>query len=135
MGTPDFALPCLERIAADGHELCGVFTQTDKPKGRRMTLTPPPVKTAALKLNIPVYQPDTLKDEATIELIRSLKPQLIVVVAYGRILSQAGHSYPRLRKRTCFTVAEIPWSWPDTVGSDKRRAKNRHHNNVYVKRD
>ena len=64
MGTPEFAVPCLEALIAAGHTVCGVFTQPDKPKGRGYTLTPPPVKKTALEHQIPVYQPKTLRDEA-----------------------------------------------------------------------
>lgn len=89
MGTPDFAVPTLERIIADGYEVAAVFTQPDKPKGRHFELTPPPVKVCAGKHGIPVYQPLTLKDEKTLALLQGLAPECIVVVAYGRILPQA----------------------------------------------
>ena len=62
MGTPDFAVPCLERLVSDGEEVVGVFTQPDKPKGRGYTLAPPPVKEEALKHNIPVFQPKSMRD-------------------------------------------------------------------------
>lgn len=86
MGTPDFAVPCLRRLAEDGHELLAVFTQPDKPQGRKMILTPPPVKTLALELGLPVFQPTRLRDGTAAALLRELAPELIVVVAYGRIL-------------------------------------------------
>ncbi|WP_066453004.1 methionyl-tRNA formyltransferase [Anaerotruncus rubiinfantis] len=86
MGTPDFAVPCLARLIADGHEIAGVFTQPDKPKGRGMKLCPPPVKELALERNLPVYQPEKMKDGAALQILRELKPELIVVVAFGRIL-------------------------------------------------
>ena len=86
MGTPAFAVPSLERLIADGHEVCGVFTQPDKPKNRGMKLLPPPVKECALAHNVPVYQPAKLRDGTALELIHSLAPELIVVAAYGRIL-------------------------------------------------
>lgn len=86
MGTPDFAVPCLSRILADGYEVVGVFTQPDKPVGRHQTLTPPPVKQLALEKGLPVYQPAKLRDGTALELLRRLAPDLIVVVAYGRIL-------------------------------------------------
>jgi methionyl-tRNA formyltransferase len=89
MGTPDFAVPCLERIAADGHELCGVFTQPDKPFGRRQILTPPPVKTAALRMGVPVWQPAALRDGGAEKIIRGLEPDVIAVTAYGKILPQS----------------------------------------------
>ena len=86
MGTPDFAVPCLETLLQRGHEICGVFTQPDKPKGRKYILTPPPVKELALQRGIPVYQPKTLRNEESVECIRALAPDCIVVVAYGKIL-------------------------------------------------
>ncbi len=96
MGTPDFAVPSLARLIADGHELCGVFTQPDKPQGRRQLLTPPPVKTLALQQGITVYQPKTLKDGAVLELLARLDPELIVVAAYGKLLPREVLEYPRL---------------------------------------
>ncbi len=89
MGTPDFAIPTLEAIYNSDNTLVGVITQPDKPKGRGYTLTPPPVKVFAEERNIPVYQPTTLRSDDSLELIRSLCPDLIVVVAYGKILPPA----------------------------------------------
>ena len=86
MGTPDFAVPCLEALIKDGNELAGVFTQPDKPKGRGYTLTPPPVKVCAQKYGIQVFQPDTFKDGRAFEILKGLAPELIVVVAYGKLL-------------------------------------------------
>ena len=88
MGTPDFARTILERLVTDGHEICGVFTQPDKPRGRGMQESFSPVKTLAVERGIPVYQPATFKDGAATELLRTLAPELLVVVAYGRILPQ-----------------------------------------------
>ena len=86
MGTPDFAVPCLEALLEADHEICGVFTQPDKPKGRGYTLIPPPVKELALKDDLPVFQPSSLRNEETVALVRHLRPDLIAVVAYGKIL-------------------------------------------------
>lgn len=88
MGTPDFAVPCLERLVSDGHIIAGVFTKVDKPKGRGNIVTPSPVKVKALENNFDVYQPVSLKDEETISVITQLKPDLIVVTAYGKILNK-----------------------------------------------
>jgi len=96
MGTPDFAVPCLERIIADGHTVCGIFCQPDRPKGRGMSLLPPPGKQAALSKNIPVYQPTKLRDGEALGILRELAPDLIVVVAYGRILPIEILELPRL---------------------------------------
>lgn len=89
MGTPEFAVPCLQRLLDDGHEVVGVFTQPDKPKGRGYVLTPPPVKELAALHEIPVYQPRTLKDGQAYTDLALLQPELIVVVAYGKILPEA----------------------------------------------
>ena len=86
MGTPDIAADSLAALLAAGHELCGVFTRADKPVGRKQVLTAPPVKTLALEHDIPVWQPATLRDGTAEEIIRGLAPDLVVVVAYGRIL-------------------------------------------------
>ena len=95
MGTPDFAVPCLRRLLDDGHTVAGVFTQPDKPQGRKMVLTAPPVKQLALQRGLPVYQPDTFRDEAALPLLRALSPEVIVVVAYGKILPRYVLELPR----------------------------------------
>lgn len=86
MGTPDFAAVSLGALLDRGFEIVGVFTQPDKPVGRRQLFTPPPVKALALERGIEVYQPRKLRDGAAAELIRSKRPDVIAVVAYGRIL-------------------------------------------------
>ena len=88
MGTPDFAVASLRRLVEDGHEICGVFTQPDKPKNRGMKMTFSPVKEYALTQNLPVFQPVTMKDGTALETCRQLAPELIVVAAYGRILPE-----------------------------------------------
>lgn len=88
MGTPDFAVGTLEALYNAGHEITAVFTQPDKPQGRKMILTPPPVKVLAEKLGLTVYQPKTLRDEAAYELLERLEYDLMVVVAYGKILPE-----------------------------------------------
>lgn len=95
MGTPVFAVESLERIIKDGHEVAAVYTQPDKPKGRGYRLMPTPVKEVALRENIPVFQPLTLKNEETIAQIKSFEPDCIVVVAYGRILPESVLSIPK----------------------------------------
>lgn len=86
MGTPDFAVPVLNRIVKDGHDVCAVVTQPDRPKGRKKQLTPPPVKVAAEQHNIPVFQPEKIRHKEEIEKILALKPDLIVTAAFGQIL-------------------------------------------------
>ena len=96
MGTPGFAVPCLEKLIADGHEVCGVFTQPDKPRGRGLLLCPTPVKEAALRSGIAVYQPEGFKNVQSVKIITSFNPQVIVVVAYGRILPETVLNIPAL---------------------------------------
>ena len=86
MGTPDFAVPSLQGLIDDGHEILAVYTQPDKPVGRKQVLTPPPVKALALKHGLPVYQPTKMRDGTVAAQLRELAPDLIAVVAYGRIL-------------------------------------------------
>ncbi len=86
MGTPDIAAFCLKELLQTKHEICGVFTRADKPVGRKQVLTAPPVKIVAQEHNIPVFQPNTLRNGEAEEIIRNLAPDLCVVVAYGRIL-------------------------------------------------
>lgn len=86
MGTPDFAVPSLEQLIKDGHEVVGVFAQPDKPKGRGYKLAAPPVKEAALAHQLPVYQPAKMRDGEALAILQELKPEIIVVVAYGKIL-------------------------------------------------
>lgn len=88
MGTPEFAVESLKALVEAGHEICAVFTRPDQKKNRGMKLLPTPVKEFALSQNIPVHQPETVKNPETLELILSLHPDLIVVAAYGRILPQ-----------------------------------------------
>ena len=95
MGTPDFAVPCLQTLLDSPHSVVGVFTQPDKPQGRKMVLTPPPVKVLAAENGMPVFQPEKMKDPATLEQLKILAPDLIVVVAYGRILPRAVLELPR----------------------------------------
>lgn len=86
MGTPDFAVPCLKKLIEAGHNICCVFTQPDKPVGRKQILTPPPVKELAVKYDIPVFQPEKIKGSNALEIIQSYKPDVNIVVAYGKIL-------------------------------------------------
>lgn len=86
MGTPEFAVPPLQAIINANHTVTGVFTQPDKPKGRGYVLTPPPVKECALQHNIPVFQPKSMKDGEALEILKELNPDVIVVVAFGKIL-------------------------------------------------
>ena len=86
MGTPDFAVPCLEKLNNSKHDVVGVFSQPDKPVGRKQIMTAPPVKAFALENDIPVFQPERIKNSNALEIINELNPDIIVVVAYGKIL-------------------------------------------------
>lgn len=86
MGTPDFSAICLEKLIASSNDVVGVFTQPDKPVGRKQILTPSQTKVVAQKYNIPVFQPEKIKGSNTLEIINELKPDAIIVVAYGKIL-------------------------------------------------
>ncbi len=88
MGTPDIAATCLQKLLADGFDVIGVYTQPDRPKGRGMKLVATPVKEVALAAGIPVFQPETFREDAAVEQLRDLKPDVVAVVAYGRILPQ-----------------------------------------------
>lgn len=95
MGTPEFAVPSLLALLDAGHDVAAVFTQPDKPQGRRMTLTPPPVKQAAEEKGIPVFQPKTLKSPEEVSRISGMNPDAIVVAAYGKILPKAVLDIPK----------------------------------------
>lgn len=96
MGTPDFAVPALEKLVQSGYQVTAVFSQPDKPKGRGYALTPPPVKVCAQVHQIPVYQPVTLRDGSAEQVLRTIDPDLIIVVAYGKILPPEILHLPRL---------------------------------------
>ena len=95
MGTPDIAKTCLQALCEGGYEVVGVYTKPDTPKNRGMKMAMSPVKEYALSQNLPVYQPITFKDEAVVEELRALAPDLIVVVAYGKLLPQTVLDLPR----------------------------------------
>ena len=88
MGTPDIAATCLKKILADGFQVVGVYTQPDRPKNRGMKLFPSPVKEVALAHKLPVFQPENFREEETVKQLAELKPDVVAVVAYGRILPQ-----------------------------------------------
>lgn len=96
LGTPSFAAIPLRALVAAGHEVVGVVTQPDRPAGRARTLQPPPVKVAAAELGLPILQPPTLKDDAVVQQLRDLQPDVGVVAAYGEILRQRVLDIPPL---------------------------------------
>ena len=88
MGTPDIAATCLKKVLGDGFEVVGIWTQPDRPKGRGMKLVQSPVKELALANNIPVFQPENFRADEDVQALRDLNPDVVAVVAYGRILPQ-----------------------------------------------
>ena len=125
MGTPDFAVPSLQALLDAGHEVCAVYTQPDKPQGRKQVLTAPPVKELALQRGIPVYQPVTLKNEDEQAKLRALAPEVIIVVAYGKLLPKAVLDIP---PRGCINVhgsllprwrGAAPIQWSVIAGDQK----------------
>ena len=88
MGTPDIAATCLKKVLGDGFDVVGVWTQPDRPKGRGMKLVASPVKELALANNIPVFQPENFRADEDVQALRDLNPDVVAVVAYGRILPQ-----------------------------------------------
>ena len=95
MGTPDFAVASLKRLVEDGHTICGVFTQPDKPKNRGHKMAFSPVKEYALSQNLAVYQPLKMRDGEAMGIVEALAPELIVVAAYGKILPEEILNFPK----------------------------------------
>ncbi len=125
MGTPDIAATCLGRLLADGFEVAAVYTQPDRPKNRGMKLTASPVKELALAHGLPVYQPVNFREAETVEQLRALQPDVIAVVAYGRILPQSVLDIPPLG---CINIhasllpkyrGAAPYQWAVLDGQEK----------------
>lgn len=95
MGTPDIARVCLQKLHESGAEIAAVYTKPDTPKNRGMKLTASPVKEYAVSVGLPVYQPETFREESVVQELRALAPELIVVVAYGKILPQSVLDIPK----------------------------------------
>jgi len=96
MGTPEFGVSVLKQLVEDHWDICAVYTQPDKPKNRGMKLIPTPVKEYAMSQDISVYQPASCRDEAVLEELRALEPDVIVVAAYGKLLPQALLDIPKV---------------------------------------
>ena len=101
MGTPDIAAVCLNKIIGDGFNIVGVYTQPDRPKGRGMKMVFSPVKELASKHEIPVFQPESFREDEAVEQLRALQPDVVAVVAYGRILPQRVLDIP---KKGCVNI-------------------------------
>ncbi len=125
MGTPDIAAVCLKKLIADGFDVVGVYTQPDRPKGRGMKLVASPVKEVALSHDLPVFQPENFREEETVQALRDLKPDVIAVVAYGRILPQKVLDVPH---KGCINIhasilpqyrGSAPYQWAVLDGQKK----------------
>jgi len=95
MGTPDYSVKTLDALIKAGHNVVGVYAQPDKPVGRKRILTEPPVKVFAKEKGIPVFQPDNLREDGVLNNLKKLNPELIVVVAYGKILPETILNLPK----------------------------------------
>ncbi len=95
MGTPEFAVPSLEVLVSNNYDICAVFTKPDKPQGRKQIILPTPVKAYATEKSLKVFQPEKLKTEETFKLVQDINPDLIVVVAYGKILPKNIINFPK----------------------------------------
>jgi len=125
MGTPDIAATCLQKVLADGFRVVGVYTQPDRPKNRGMKLAFSPVKEVALEAGIPVFQPENFREDETVEQLRALQPDVIAVVAYGRILPQRVLDIPT---KGCINIhasllpsyrGSAPYQWAVLDGLEK----------------
>ena len=128
MGTPDFAVGTLEAVVKAGHEVVLAVTQPDKPKGRGNAVQFPPVKEKALEYGIEVYQPKRVREPECVAHLRQYEPDMIIVVAFGQILSTEILQMP---KYGCVTASEIPWCGTDPVGGDQRRPRFRRHDHAH----
>lgn len=95
MGTPEFAVPSLDALVKNNYDVCAVFTKPDKPQGRKQIILPTPVKAYALSKGIEVFQPEKLKSEESFELLKKINPDIIIVVAYGKILPKNFIDFPK----------------------------------------
>ena len=133
MGTPDFAVASLRRLVEDGHEICGVFTQPDRPKNRGHKLMFSPVKQYAVEQGLTVYQPLKMKDGTALATVRELNPELIVVAAYGRILPEDILNTPKYgsHQRPLVAAAEVPRRGAHQLGHSRRREGDGREHHVY----
>ena len=113
MGTPDFAVASLKRLVEDGHEVCGVFTQPDKPKNRGHKLAFSPVKEYSLTQELPVYQPLKMRDGEAMSIVEELSPELIAVAAYGKILPEDILNFPKYGSINVHSslLPKTAWGW------------------------
>ena len=119
MGTPEWAIPSLQAVLDSGSEISAVFTQPDRPVGRKRVLTPSSIKQFSQTQKLPVHTPEKAGNPETLELVRSLAPELIIVCAYGQILPHVffRDSQDRLFQSAFLFFAEIAWSLSGTGGN------------------
>ena len=132
MGTPDFSVGTLEALVEAGHEVCLVVSQPDKPKGRGKEMQPTPVKEAAMKHGIPVYQPKKIRDPECVEELRKYNADVMVVIAFGQIIP--GDDTIWMHQCTCLTSSKIPWCRANPVVYHQWRGSNRCYNNADERR-
>ena len=132
MGTPDIAATCLKKVLADGFEVGGGYTQPDRPKGRGMKMVYSPVKEVALAAGLPVFQPENFREDETVEQLRQLQPDVVAVVAYGRILPQRALDIP---VRGCINIhasllpqyrGSAPYQWAVLDGQTETGVSAQH---------
>ena len=123
MGTPDFSVGTLEALVDAGHDVCLAVTQPDKPKGRGKEMQPTPVKAAALRHGIPVYQPKKIRDPECVEELKKYNADVMVVIAFGQILppSDPGADALRMHQRPCLAAPQVPGGGADPVGDHRGR--------------
>ena len=128
MGTPDFSVPALTALVEAGHDVIAVVTQPDKPKGRGKLVQMTPVKEKALEYGIPVYQPVKARDPEFVSLLKEMKPDAMVVAAFGQLLPKTILDIP---KYGCVNIhaSQVPRRSSDSVRGDQRgiRQRNHHH--------
>ena len=131
MGTPDFAAVSLQRLLDERFNVAGVFTQPDKPKNRGMKLQPSPVKEIALANGLPVFQPEKMRDGTALAALQGLQPDILVVVAYGRILpDELLAAAPWRDQRARLAAAEVSRRSAHPVGGAQRRRGDRRVDDV-----
>ena len=132
MGTPDIAATCLKKILADGFDVVGVYTQPDRPKGRGMKMVYSPVKEVALANELPVFQPENFREDDTVKQLEQLRPDVVAVVAYGRILPQRVLDIP---KHGCINIhasllpqyrGSAPYQWAVLNGEKETGVSAQH---------
>ncbi len=132
LGTPEFAVPSLDALVASGHSVLAVYTQPDRPKGRGQQLAESPVKQAASRLGIPIFQPERIRRPENFEQLRAFEADLMVVVGYGQIIPQSIIDLPQFGylECSCFAAAEVSRRGPHSMGDCERRDHHGRHDHA-----